>query len=601
MQPSKEVEAQAPRVVVPRQGGVIPAENGNDVQRFFEFLYAPHEHVEVRYRELNGNVRTFFVRGRDPTFWNKTIPILNRKGAIVWAGVCPRQKEGTHLPLHGRALWCDFDATVISVEQAASLIEESGLPHAHMLVWTGNGVHAYWKLNRACPPEELSPRLRGIHELLPTDATHDPTRIMALPGTINNKDPKNPKPRYIAEHREGTYELADFPVAAERDTITQEPIPTSKIELSDEDRDTMIAAMVDGQKHYVLLGFAAYLRKKLAYSQQEARDEVELILNSAGYDMDRGAEKIVSDTYAKEISSISTGSLVDTGVALSSASSGPINVKFKSTRTAPAKPLMRVVDLHAEYPEQEFWIPGLIGPGLFTLWAAPTKVGKSFAAMQIAHGLATGMDVWDFPVTTRRRTLYFQGELSYAMVHTRARQMFSYIPPAEWLAMTDKPDKQVNLAKTPELLYDMAEKYDVVVVDPISVFSTGGNDNDAVNETIALFDPLIAAGKAVMVVQHMRKLGERPDGTPRTPTAEDIRGAGQWYARPDAIAVHAPVGRDMASVSFTFRAAPDRGPLRLWRMPNGSWTHDRDTWYATKPGLVGAIKPKPRGLRVNLN
>ncbi len=554
-------------------------------ETFFKFLFVPDEHVVIRYQQADGIVRTFFRRGHDPSFWNKTVPALNKLGAIVWAGVCPRVEPDSGVVLHGRALWCDFSAEIVSVDEAMAAIVEAELPDPHMVVWSGYGVHAYWRLDKPYPPEMLRPRLIGLHERLPTDATYDPTRVMGIPGTINFKDPSTPRPRKIVSYREGHNKLEDFPKAVQRDIVTQEIIPTSKIPLSDTDRDTILDELADGQKHHVLLGFAAYLRKKLGYSESEAREEIELLLTTKGYEMDRGAEKLVSDTYEKAWSQVSTEQLVIRGIKLSSAETQPVS--FKSARKEATKPIMRIVNIQEESPSQEFWMPGLVGPGLFTLWAAPTKVGKSYAAMQIAYGLATGTQVWDFPVSGRHPTLYFQGELSYAMVHQRARDVFPYLPTPEQLALTEKPDNPINLLKEPEILMDMAANYECIVVDPISVFSTNGNDNDAVNETIGLFSPLIAAGKSVIVVQHMRKLGERPDGTPRTPTAEDIRGAGQWFARPDAIAVHAPQGRNRASVSFTFRAAPDRSNLSLWRMPNGAWTDSRDTWMRTQPGMVG--------------
>ena len=36
-----------------------------------------------------------------------------------------------------------------------------------------------------------------------------------------------------------------------------------------------------------------------------------------------------------------------------------------------------------------------------------------------------------------------------------------------------------------------------------------------------------------------------------------------------------------AEMSFSFRAAPEREKLRLYRLPHGGFTHNRDAYLAT--------------------
>src|SRR5699024_8531972 len=130
--------------------------------------------------------------------------------AHVWVGVGPREKVGSTNPKCNRVLWCDFDATITSAEQAKKSIEDANLPSASMLVSSGNGYHAYWKLDEALEPEVARGYSRGIHRALPTDATHDPTRVMRLPGTLNWKsDP--PTQCSIVEQEGQVYPVSKFP------------------------------------------------------------------------------------------------------------------------------------------------------------------------------------------------------------------------------------------------------------------------------------------------------------------------------------------------------------------------------------------------------
>ena len=74
-----------------------------------------------------------------------------------------------------------------------------GMP-TPMIVLSGNGVHVYWVLDEAITREVWEPYQAGLIELaekhgLPSDdATKKITLPLRLPGTLNFKDPENPKP-----------------------------------------------------------------------------------------------------------------------------------------------------------------------------------------------------------------------------------------------------------------------------------------------------------------------------------------------------------------------------------------------------------------------
>lgn len=561
-----------------------------DTRTWLEMLFRPGDLFEVRVKdnEQHGTQQHWLPYSKIDSFVSAHIPIHTDHGRHVWVGIAPRPKVGDASPTLHRALWVDFDATVTSIDRAKDAITEAELPPPTMLVWSGNGVHGYWALSRDYAPTDVRPRAKGLHACLPADTTHDSSRIMRVPGTLNLKDPANPTPCYIAEHHpERVYELEVFPKLAVRESVVAEPgaVPKAMRPLSDEDRALFVSRWTDGDKHHLVLGVAGYLRKNLNYDEASALAEIQKIHRLAGYEPTDGLERDVRDTYAQLWAKVAgLSKLQEMGVV--PAQKGGMTIRFAK----PKKRRIEVIDFNQEQQEQEFWVDGLVGPGLLTLWAAEPKTGKSFAAMQIGYALASGTPLWDFQTTEQKlRVLYFQGELSKGMVYARAKAMFGVpaVKNPRRYAMTAKPDEPIDLVASPEVLTDLAEDYDVVIVDPISVFTTNDESRShTVNEVVGLFDPLRAQGKAVMLVHHLRKLDQNRDGTPVVPGFNDIRGSSAWFATADAIALHYRLGEDANTrVKFMFRAAPERDELNLFRLPHGGFTHDKHAYLAHQPKL----------------
>lgn len=557
----------------------------DDTRTWLEMLFEPGDIFELRVKANGerGTKQIWLPYSKLENFVTAHIPIHTSHQRHIWVGVAPRPKVGDSAPVLHRALWCDFDATVKSVEQASGSILSAGLPPATMLVWSGNGVHGYWALEEPATPDEVKPYAKGLHQALPTDATHDSSRIMRVPGTLNVKDPDHPSSCYIAEHDpERTYALTDFPQAEVAERVVTGAKPAQMEPLSQEDRELFLANWIDGQKHSMVVGVAGYLRKNLHYDEASALREIESIHREAGYEPDDGLRKAVQDTYSILWAKVSgLRKLEELGIRPNKRDA--FHFQFKK----PPKPKIEVIDFTDTLEPQEFWLEGLVGPGLLTLWAAEPKTGKSFAAMQIGHALATGSPLWDFASSgDRLRVLYFQGELSKGMVYSRAKGMWGMggVPRADRLAMTAKPPEPIDLVQHPEVLNDLAEDYDVVIVDPISVFVTNDETKSyAVNEIISVFDGLRHKGKAVILVHHLRKLQVNRDGSPTIPSFNDIRGSGAWFATADAIALHYRTGIEgNTAVKFTFRAAPDREPLSLYRLPHGGFTHDKHIFLKTQ-------------------
>lgn len=238
---------------------------------------------------------------------------------------------------------------------------------------------------------------------------------------------------------------------------------------------------------------------------------------------------------------------------------------------------MAVIDFSNAPSRQEFWLGSLVGPGLSLLWAAPPKTGKSFAVMQLGYALATGRSIWGFDASTPKRVLYFQGEISDEIVFDRISSCFSNLTPFERgdYAVTSRPDRSFSLIQHPEALYSVAKDADIVIVDPVSLFNPGDeNDFASVRNFLDVFGPLKKAGKAVILVHHTRKLGGQ-----RKAGVEDVRGSNAWHAHVDAVVVQSRTDvlgdKDNlhTRVEFSLRGGRDIAPFLLYRLNNGSFTH----------------------------
>lgn len=115
-----------------------------------------------------------------------------------------RKAENAHA---ARSFWCDLDAGTgkpyadaeAALDALDAFTDKIGLPRA-TVVYSGNGIHAYWVLDRILDAEtwtttaKLFKTLTKHHELhADPSRTADITSILRPLGTYNWKDPSNPK------------------------------------------------------------------------------------------------------------------------------------------------------------------------------------------------------------------------------------------------------------------------------------------------------------------------------------------------------------------------------------------------------------------------
>ena len=116
----------------------------------------------------------------------------NDTGCHIYFGVNPRSRCGgtKNSVTLSRSIWLDFDQVTLEEAQARwSLL----LPQPTVVVRSGTGIHAYWRLTAPYSVEDMSARndferiVKGVSHATSADATHDVTRLLRLPGFLNPK------------------------------------------------------------------------------------------------------------------------------------------------------------------------------------------------------------------------------------------------------------------------------------------------------------------------------------------------------------------------------------------------------------------------------
>ncbi len=127
----------------------------------------------------------------------------NSEGYNCYFGVCLRkvQKGDKSSVASISAVWADVDAKNFSGGKPEALAQLKKLPpylFSSVIVDTGHGYHLYWLLREAelieSPQDilRLEAYMKGLALTLHGDSTSDLSRVLRLPGLVNQKDTKNP-------------------------------------------------------------------------------------------------------------------------------------------------------------------------------------------------------------------------------------------------------------------------------------------------------------------------------------------------------------------------------------------------------------------------
>jgi hypothetical protein len=188
-----------------------PATDAGMAIAFLRHLFKPYQDGFIEIRPLSkvkphANRTTYrlphCLRGNEGQALTQHIISLAIRGYDVYCGVCPRaapegpgRKLGKDSIEQVGAVWIDLDAKVPGSSQGL-------LDICDIVVHTGNGWHGYKVLSsaKACGSTRERSAMEGrirdfADKVLPgTDNVSNLDRILRIPGTLNWKNPDEPKP-----------------------------------------------------------------------------------------------------------------------------------------------------------------------------------------------------------------------------------------------------------------------------------------------------------------------------------------------------------------------------------------------------------------------
>ena len=164
------------------------------VTRYVACVFQPDDWVEVRALK-DSKARKYWRRAVDLASLVPHLEDLNRKGWNVYLGPNPRTGDnasGDDNVATFRVVFVDFDhidADGLSPSEiAVSMIDDANLAPPTMMVFSGHGVHAYWRLAEPVDADRWVDVQKRLIARLHTDAViKNPERIMRLPGFTNRK------------------------------------------------------------------------------------------------------------------------------------------------------------------------------------------------------------------------------------------------------------------------------------------------------------------------------------------------------------------------------------------------------------------------------
>lgn len=126
-------------------------------------------------------------------------------------------KRGTKEFVAGSSLlWIDVDSYKLqqTKEQSAHRLK-AFTPPPSLLVDSGGGIHAYWRLDTFISSiEDIEHRNNWLAKSFDGDPCHSWEHILRIPGTFNFKDDENKRPVRIVHVDTGSASLADFSALA---------------------------------------------------------------------------------------------------------------------------------------------------------------------------------------------------------------------------------------------------------------------------------------------------------------------------------------------------------------------------------------------------
>ncbi len=445
-----------------------------------------------------------------PKFYQSVDAVLAEQGGIdalakqfhVYFGVCPRSRqEGTKDAVKiAWCLWADADAKLFPGGKVEALkrLREFPLPPT-VIVDSGHGYHAYWRLKEAeeiTSPEDIvriEAHLKGLAYDLGADASSaELARILRLPGTQNLKDSSTPLPVALIElEPDRQYTLPDFESFLNIPT-TQPPAPKKSGWIAE-----ALAGLIEGNRNATFAKIAGRLHRE----GWEAADILTLLEPHAQ------ASGFPSEELRQEIEGICRRY-----PSKNSSPSFPHKGEATETGTLEAIPLPKFLESGGQTIE---WCVERILPkeGVGIL-AGPAGYGKSWMLLDLAIECARG-GKWlgEFPAAPSR-VLYLDEESSPALLRKRLHKLLGgkqlqrdgldvHVCVGQGLCLTEP----ASAARLRQLL-DALRPGLVIIDSLIRVHRAEENSASEMSQVFAVVKGLVREfGCAVLFADHQRKPG----------------------------------------------------------------------------------------------
>jgi len=182
---------------------------------------------EIRTIERVGTVDPYpviqqkWVPIEGPDWWEfaaDAVTSLLAEDRDIYFGVLARTRRGgtaADVVDQTRVLWSDIDAKkfsdVVTIGKAAALVALNAFPiPPQVIVDSGGGWHAYWRLSKSVPFEPARDVMTWIAREINGDAVYDVARILRVPGTFNWKRGEPVPARLVKFDLTRTYDFSHF-------------------------------------------------------------------------------------------------------------------------------------------------------------------------------------------------------------------------------------------------------------------------------------------------------------------------------------------------------------------------------------------------------
>jgi len=485
---------------------------------FFEALFKGCQgYIEIRTISPDKQVKQYYYKPGDI---KRLVRELNEapefKNINVYFGVCPRnEKKGKEENVKEiRSLWVDLDTGGLDVLKGFR-------PPPSMIISSGRGYHLYWLLDKVYQVKDRAElyifkgHTKGLSQALKGDSSFDLSRVLRVPGSLNLKDPENPREVELIEFNPNRrYRLSQF----NQYRVKVKDIEIEKVDLSGKKipekfwqilrKDTRLKITYEGKrtdlKDKSRSGFdMALVNMLIAYGFKG--NEIAGILQTAPYNKGKKLkEQYLTLTIAKAKAALTQGQ--------------KDRHRIKQIAMNVALEGMNLDELRgAKFEPEQFWVSkGLIPKTGFCILAGLKGTGKTSLILQLCARLIRGNTTFldQFEITSSPKILYvFAENIKYELlkiIKTQEKALRLNLTKEQDQGLEIQPRRRFDLLSCGGLavfkeLFNIYDP-DICIFDPIARF-VSGKDINSMSVVNDLFDNLLTINNKCLwlFVAHFRK------------------------------------------------------------------------------------------------